>query len=441
LPAPSTLPPNNRIAPQELQVFRLVDVTLKNIKNEPDGDIHLVLSDGTNGMDAEIPSPSCVGAASPFAQAIARARAKFQAGQPAANATISVEGVGFFDFLHGQVGAAPNGIELHPVLDVCFGHGCILGATDGAPDAAPPPDAGDPDGDDDAGSDSSAAAVGITHAIETAFVILLENHNWSDIRGNASAPYINGTLLPIASYAEAYKNPPGIHPSAPNYIWLESGSNLGITTDDPPAQNHQSTTSHLSTLLDAAGVSWKSYAEGIGGTTCPLVAKGDYAPKHVPFVYFDDVTDTNSSTSTRCIQHVRPYAELASDLTNGAVARYNFITPNLCDDMHNTVGCASADSVKNGDTWLSQELPKILASTAYASGGAVFITWDESEGGDLPIGMIVVSPFAKGNGYSNTIPYTHSSTLRTMQELFGVTPFLRDAANATDLSDLFATFP
>jgi hypothetical protein len=27
-----------------------------------------------------------------------------------------VTGVAFFDFLHGQTGAAPNGIELHPIL-------------------------------------------------------------------------------------------------------------------------------------------------------------------------------------------------------------------------------------------------------------------------------------------------------------------------------------
>lgn len=28
----------------------------------------------------------------------------------------AASGVGFFDFLHGQTGVAPNGIELHPVL-------------------------------------------------------------------------------------------------------------------------------------------------------------------------------------------------------------------------------------------------------------------------------------------------------------------------------------
>ena len=96
--------------------------------------------------------------------------------------------------------------------------------------------------------------------------------------------------------------------------------------------------------------------------------------------------------------------------------------------------------MKNGDTWLSKELPKIFASAAYQQGGAVFITWDESERGDFPIGMIVLSPHAKP-GYSSTIAYSHSSTLRTMQEIFGVAPLLRDAANATDLSDLFTSFP
>src|SRR5207244_1633653 len=49
------------------------------------------------------------------------------------------------------------------------------------------------------------------------------------------------------------------------------------------------------------------------------------------------------------------------------------------------------------------------------------------------------SPLAKGQGYSNRKHYTHSSLLRTLQEIFRVEPFLRDAANAQDLSDLFRT--
>ncbi len=83
----------------------------------------------------------------------------------------------------------------------------------------------------------------------------------------------------------------------------------------------------------------------------------------------------------------------------------------------------------------------IMNSAAYKQGGVIFITWDESEHGDHPIGMIVLSSFAKGSGYSNSIHYTHSSTLRTIEEIFNITPLLGDASNATDLSDLFKQFP
>jgi hypothetical protein len=156
-------------------------------------------------------------------------------------------------------------------------------------------------------------------------------------------------------------------------------------------------------------------------------------------VYFDDVTNANDPRSAYCIAHVRPYHELARDLARNTVANYNFITPNLCHDMHDC-------DLRTGDAWLAQEVPKILASQAYQAGGVLFITWDEGSPQlfalwrrrGRPIGMIMLSPYAKGHGYANTIPYTHGSTLRTIQRIFGVTPFLGDAAYVTDLSDLFA---
>ncbi len=282
--------------------------------------------------------------------------------------------------------------------------------------------------------------------LRTVFLIMMENHNWSAIKNNSLAPYINQTLLPMASYAEQYYNPPGLHPSEPNYLWLEAGTNFGVTNDDDPAVNHQHATQHLVTLLDQAGITWKSYQEDIDGSVCPIQSNGLYAPKHNPMVFFDDVTGTNDPTSAYCIAHVRPFTELVADLQHNTQARYNFITPNLCHDMHNTCPPLN-DSVLQGDTWLSQNVPTILNSQAYQNGGFIFITWDEGEGtsesetSDGPIGLILLSPAAKGHGYSNTIHYTHSSTLRTIQEMFGVTPLLGDAANATNLSDLFQTFP
>lgn len=274
----------------------------------------------------------------------------------------------------------------------------------------------------------------------TVFVILMENHNWSQIKGNPSANYINHTLLPMGASAEQYYNPPRLHPSEPNYIWLEAGTNFGILNDSDPVLNHIASTDHLTTLLDAAGISWKSYQEGIAGNKCPLVSYDHYAAKHNPMVFFDDVTGGNDPNSSYCIAHIRPYSELTADLTGGTLARYNFITPNTCNDMHDAVGCQTTDSILNGDRWLATALPPILSSYAYKSGGIVFITWDEGGASDGPIGMIALSPDAKA-GYTNTIHYTHSSTLLTLEEIFRVTPLLGDAANATDLSDLFSIFP
>jgi hypothetical protein len=134
-PADPPGPPDNaRITPQETTVY-VVNAKLTFYKKETDVDYHLVLQDD-NGhtMIAEIPNPACVVSStpprvllpSPLAAGIANARAKFDARFTAttffqtANIPVQVKGVGFFDFIHGQTGVAPNGIELHPVIDISF---------------------------------------------------------------------------------------------------------------------------------------------------------------------------------------------------------------------------------------------------------------------------------------------------------------------------------
>jgi hypothetical protein len=125
--APGTLPSNNRVAPVETTVFAL-DATLTKFKLEQDSDYHLVLADGGGRtMIAEIPDPACVGSGSPLLSGIRNARAAFDArftvttSFKTVSQPVHVRGVGFFDFLHGQTGVAPNGVELHAVLDVTFG--------------------------------------------------------------------------------------------------------------------------------------------------------------------------------------------------------------------------------------------------------------------------------------------------------------------------------
>lgn len=273
-----------------------------------------------------------------------------------------------------------------------------------------------------------------SHSIKTVWIIVMENQSWKDVHPNPNAPYID-SLLAVGAHAENYTNE-DTHPSEANYIWMEAGDDLDISDNDDPFENFRTTKHHLTNQLEAVGVDWRAFAEGIDGTACPVQSAGDFKAKHTPFVFFDDITDGRHTASARCMAHVRPYGEL---LTNGA--QYNFITPSQCHDMHDADGCETPDRVTNGDRWLSREVPKILASDAYKDGGALFIAWDEgSNDADEPLGLIVLSPFAKP-GYGNRIPYTHGSLLRTMQDIFAVRPYLRDASRATPLADLFTQFP
>jgi len=300
--------------------------------------------------------------------------------------------------------------------------------------------------------------------VKTVWVILMENHNWTgnnagaafgapDLKGNLSAPYINGQLLDTSAHAEQYFNPPGNHPSQPNYLWLEAGTNFGVLADTQPGQPQLFTHHHLVRLLEDAGISWTAYAEPDFGSpvfdNCPL----DFTfldVEHLAFVYFNDVNHGLSAKSAECIKHVRPYYQLATDLADHTSAQYNFVTPNLCHDGHEGLSPCDALESKNNtlrsDTWLKQNVPRILESDEYKQRGALFIIWDEAEdSGDFsdgPIGMFLLSPFAKGGGetaYSNNIHYDHSSTLKTLQEIFQVGPLLGAAADpeTNDLSDLF----
>jgi hypothetical protein len=142
LNAPQPIPPTSRVSPTETTVWTL-NATLVEVKVENDSDYHLVLSDAAgNTMIGEIPSPNCVDASSPFAAAIAQVRsefdAKFNVGSSfqSINMPIQVAGVGMFDFLHGQTGVAPNGIELHPILKIDFG-GLSISASPSALSMAP----------------------------------------------------------------------------------------------------------------------------------------------------------------------------------------------------------------------------------------------------------------------------------------------------------------
>jgi phospholipase C len=248
----------------------------------------------------------------------------------------------------------------------------------------------------------------------TVFTIVMENHSRHDILGNHHAPYIN-RLAKKNAVALGYHDP-YVHPSEANYLWMVSGQNFGVLDDGDPESHHLDSTSHIADQLEAAGLTWKTYQESMGHP-CGRVSHGRYAAKHDPFVFFTDVNGWDGSVfqrSQRCIDHVVDYSQLDTDIANNQLPRYVFITPNLDHDMHD-------GSIYEGDAWLTRELPKILATSAYQNGGAIFLLWDEGSGlpaSDDPL-LMLISPNAKA-GLRSRVDYDTSSYLKTVQGLLGL---------------------
>ncbi|MDQ2816681.1 MAG: hypothetical protein M3T49_00540 [Candidatus Eremiobacteraeota bacterium] len=130
---PYPLPADNRLAPTETSVFRLVNATLIFIQLHPDHDYHLVVQD-QNGrtLIVESPDPNCAPADSSAYLTQMKAVRQYldanftvtAAGQDP-NVPVTVTGIGFFDYLYRNLyGQAPNGIELHPLLSACIGSNC-----------------------------------------------------------------------------------------------------------------------------------------------------------------------------------------------------------------------------------------------------------------------------------------------------------------------------
>jgi hypothetical protein len=291
-------------------------------------------------------------------------------------------------------------------------------------------------------------------AFEHVFLIMMENESQTAIQGSAMAPYINNTLLPAAAYTNNYSTT--FHPSLPNYLEITSGSFYGVGCDCEPTGTActgatcslisgscgcPQSAMHLGDQLDGVNVPWREYGESMG-TPCNTTSANKYATKHIPFLYYTDVLN---GTGGKCAQHIVDYASFGNDLTAGTY-RFSMISPDLCDDMHGnalfaTGPCStSTPEITQGDTWLSTEVPKILATPGFAAGGkdVLFIAWDEQSnstgGSNIPMLFIAVSPLTKLGATSSA--YNHASLLATFEEAFG-TARLNDASSAMPINDIW----
>jgi hypothetical protein len=223
--------------------------------------------------------------------------------------------------------------------------------------------------------------------LKRVFVIVLEN-------ASASAALRQPYIASLASqYAVATDYHALAHPSLPNYLALTSGSTWGIRDDG----YHQLAAGGIGAELTTAGISWKAYMEGFTGNC--FRSPYPYALKHNPFAYYGG----------QCPANVVPMTQLSGDLS-GSAPQLSWITPGLCNDGHDC-GVAAADR------WLAMTVPQIIASPAWQQNGALFITWDEDDGGGNQVALIIVTPTFKG---PIATPLDHYSLLATICDELGV---------------------
>lgn len=266
------------------------------------------------------------------------------------------------------------------------------------------------------------------------FYIMMENHSYEEIIGNANAPHIN-------SLANAYglaTNDWGVtHPSEPNYVAAVSGSFYGITDDASPYTVHQINAPYLGSQLENAGLTWKSYQQGIPsvgytGDYYPYPASPAklYAAKHNPFINF--LADYPTSKQGSELAKIVPDTQLATDLANGSAPNFSFIVPDQCHDMHGTAGCTNdAQIIAAGDEYVNNTVQLIMSSKTWQEGNnAIVVTWDENDfsatngvpgiasaGGHVAT-VVIANHGPRGVRYD--APANHYSLLLTIQDAFGL---------------------
>ena len=248
--------------------------------------------------------------------------------------------------------------------------------------------------------------------------VVMENHSYEQIIGDTTNdPYIN---LLAQTYGSATNMHAESHPSLPNYIAMTSGSTQGITDDSGPG-SHPLNVPNIFAQLPAGGS--RSLEESMP-SNCDKSDSGNYAVRHNPEVYYTNL-------GTDCTNFDVPFGS-APDLS----AKFTYITPNLCHDMHSN-SCAGSSNVElQGDLFLQSYVPQLLASPQYQAGNTlIIITWDEDSGANgNHIPTILIYPSI--SHVSSNVSFTHYSMLKDVEDIFGV-PETGGATSATSMRSAF----
>jgi hypothetical protein len=244
-------------------------------------------------------------------------------------------------------------------------------------------------------------------------VVVLENKARDEVLGNRDAPGFNA-FARRGAVLGGYR---GVtHPSLPNYLALVSGSTRGITSNCTTCTVGGRS---LADTIAAAGLTWKTYAEGLPRPGWTGASSGRYAKRHVPFLYFRRVLAKPAS-----LRRVVPLSRLSRDLASRRLPAFSLVVPDLCHDMHDC-------SVATGDAWLRRFLPRLLK----VQKTAVFVVFDESDSSDPGVPALALGPLVRPGSHFRPA-MSHYGLLRTIEDGLGL-PRLGRSAGAAPVTGIW----
>ncbi len=299
------------------------------------------------------------------------------------------------------------------------------------------------------------------------FVIIAENKAYKQIIDSPNAPKYTQFAKTYGSASNFYGE---VHPSEANYVAMLGGSNFGIHDDDAfyckPGSidpfcghakereypNHTIADQSLMAQLEAKGLTWKGYFEDIPSpgskvVVYPNAVSARYAVKHNGFMNFKTVQD-----DPKIAEKIVGLDQFSQDLRSGKVPNYSHIILNQCNEMHGLAECrGDAKLIQHGDAEIAKLVEQIMHSAIWAQSdnSAIVLTFDEDNNPAQkpdPQGCCNVEPKSKANyggghiatvvitnhgprGVVDPTPYNHYSLLRTTEDAFGITDYLKEAGN------------
>ncbi len=246
---------------------------------------------------------------------------------------------------------------------------------------------------------------------ERVFIIVLENEDYDRA---LSQPYLQFLASIGALFTEFHAI---AHSSYPNYLAMVAGSTLGIEDNTPKDLDARS----LVDLFEAAGVTWKVYAENLPSPcfTGHVSPDGLYVRRHEPYISFRAI----QSQQAWC-GRILNAAQLQADLAQDALPQYSFYVPNLRNDGHDT-------GVAHADAWLQGFLAPLLLNPHFSRGTLVIVTFDENpRARENQIYTVFVGPMVQP-GVTSRIRYDHYNLLRTIEDNYGLATLGREDAKAS----------